>query len=240
MQQFYAETGNELASIAKNEQATEMWVQKLNSSARGDDVLPLRWASWMLKRSPNERPTAQQILGHIKDTKSNYVFLCSHCFAGTTGQEQRQEPAIQSESLAQPSETIGEGNLIQTYLDRFNLVEANHDPDPIRFITNDRENHGDKTIAVAPKAPRPGEMKNAGHNIPSACGGADAGPPDEDDCVVPQVKTQGPGAIEGDGTGKRRPQVQGIGSASTNEDIWSANDLQQRSSNWEGQEPSTT
>lgn len=81
MDKFYEENGTTREAISKNEEATQMWIEMLKCSGRRDDILPFEWISWMLEQAPNDRPTADQLLGRILDTKSNHAFLCSHCLA---------------------------------------------------------------------------------------------------------------------------------------------------------------
>jgi hypothetical protein len=116
MDNFYEENGTQLGAISKNAEATKMWIEELKSSARRDDIVPSEWIFWMLEQTPSERPTANQLLGRILDTKSDHPFLCSHCLADAQN--------IQSGSMArnglhdpvEPPPEVDTKKLLQSFI----------------------------------------------------------------------------------------------------------------------------
>lgn len=173
MDEFYEENGTQLGAISKNEEATEMWIEELKSSARRDDIVLFEWISWMLEQTPRDRPTADQLLGRILDTKSDHAFLCSHCLANA--QNSQPGSIAQNELPGQdepPLEVVTE-NLFQSFLQGDRPGQSTQDSEFTRQDDHALNEDDDAVTAIMLARANTWELSKEGGDVSDAGAGAE-------------------------------------------------------------------
>ncbi|KAK1845423.1 dual specificity mitogen-activated protein kinase kinase 1 [Colletotrichum chrysophilum] len=64
--------------IGLNLEATREWIDELRRSSFNDSNV-LDWTDWMLQPKPDDRPTAAQLRGKIKDLDAEFEYICYEC-----------------------------------------------------------------------------------------------------------------------------------------------------------------
>ncbi|KAH9240819.1 hypothetical protein K456DRAFT_579234 [Colletotrichum gloeosporioides 23] len=81
MHEFFNTHGSENHQrISLNPVATREWIEVLRRSSFNDSSV-LDWTAWMLQPKPDERPTAAQLRGKIKDLQTEFEYICRECAA---------------------------------------------------------------------------------------------------------------------------------------------------------------
>jgi hypothetical protein len=81
MKEFYSKTGTQAQNIYQNTDATQAWIKLLAGNVPDENTEPLKWTSWMLKASREDRPTSSQVLNEIVDHPASYMYICKFCLS---------------------------------------------------------------------------------------------------------------------------------------------------------------
>jgi len=187
MDKFYEENGTTLGAISKNGEATEMWIEKLKNSARRDDILPFEWISWMLEQAPSERPTADQLLGRILDTRSDHAFLCSNCLADAHS-SQAERIARNGLPDEAPIEAVTE-ILVQSFLQHDSPSQSAQESEFMRQEDHTLNEHDDAVTAVILAKANTWEPSKEGNHISVSNAGTKAKSNDSK-CIVGFVQSK--------------------------------------------------
>lgn len=81
MKEFFTSHGTKGLYVRTNEEASMLWTETVKRQPDSeDDTQPLALVHWMTKRSPEDRPTAQQVVNTIFEFEGQHAFCGICCY----------------------------------------------------------------------------------------------------------------------------------------------------------------